>query len=163
MPYGLPRRSCVWRGGRRTETGDSPSVAWRPRQPARSVPRPQRTRQHGLTHSLCLANAPRLGPKHACPPTGGSRHAAERLRALALSSWAARGCLVRASRHAVPVSHAACVAPPFAPDDRSHLGLVVYGESLMGVGLFCDATVGTFPCLPAVFSILRLSSYIVWV
>ena len=27
---GLPRRRRVWRGGRRTETGDSPSVAWRP-------------------------------------------------------------------------------------------------------------------------------------
>ena len=38
----------------------------------------------------------------------------------ALSSWAARRCLVnrhpgRPSHHAVPASHAACVAPPSAP------------------------------------------------
>ena len=49
-----------------------------------------------------------------------TRHVAQRLRALALSSWAARGCLVnrhpgRPSHHAIPASHAACVAPPSAP------------------------------------------------
>ena len=52
--------------------------------------------------------------------TSASAHVAQRLRALALSCWAARGCLVnrqpgRPSHHAVPASHAACVAPPTAP------------------------------------------------
>ena len=151
-------------------------------------------RRHGLTHSLCLASAPRLWPRHAsancwegdaettclrsaavarnllqaegwqeCPswraiadgarppaatdrslgdwPHGwqhsvsrtrnlhfrertlhraATRHVAQRLCALALSRWAARGCLVnrhpgRPSHHAVPASHAACVASPSAP------------------------------------------------
>ena len=48
------------------------------------------------------------------------------MRALALSSWAARGCLVnrhpgRPSHHAVPASYAAWVAPPSAPALRLRL------------------------------------------
>ena len=54
-----------------------------------------------------------------------TRHAAQRPRAIELSSWAARGCVVnrhpgRPSHPAVPASHAACVAPPSTPPTHSN-------------------------------------------
>ena len=67
-------------------------------------------------HAPCVAHSQLTLPRaHVA-----TRHVAQRLRAFAPSSWAARGCLVnrhpgRPSHHAVPASHAACVAPPSTP------------------------------------------------
>ena len=64
----------------------------------------------------CVANSqPTLPRAHVA-----TRYAAQRLRALALSSWAARGCLVnrhpgRASHNTVHARNAACLASPSAP------------------------------------------------
>ena len=73
---------------------------------------------HGWQHSVSRTR--NLHFRERTLHRAATRHVAQRLCALALSRWAARGCLVnrhpgRPSHHAVPASHAACVASPSAP------------------------------------------------